>query len=114
VNPNVAVHASQITLSDLYPPAFNAPPSVALVDGASALAGRLSASFAVEDRGGGIATVAVVVDDLPRSGSSRRFTIGYKAFHLDDAPSAATTVGMSVRAGLTLTVSPRLVSVRIR
>jgi hypothetical protein len=49
---------------------------------------------------------------LPRSGSSRRLTIGYRAFHLDEAPSATATLGLQVRAGLTLSVRPRRVSSR--
>jgi hypothetical protein len=40
--------------------------------------------------------------NLPRSGSSRKLTLSYRAFHLDSAPSANATVTMSVRAGVTL------------
>ena len=36
----------------------------------------------------------------------------YRAFHLDDAPSAAATLTLSVRAGVTLSVTPRRVSSR--
>jgi hypothetical protein len=49
---------------------------------------------------------------LPRSGTSRKLTVRYRAFHLDDAPSAAATLTLSVRAGVTLSVTPRRVSSR--
>jgi hypothetical protein len=47
---------------------------------------------------------------LPRSGSSRHLVIGYRAFHLDEAPAALATVGLNVRAGVVLSVRPRRVS----
>ena len=49
---------------------------------------------------------------LPSSGTSRKLTVQYRAFHLDDAPSAAATLTLSVRAGVTLSVTPRRVSSR--
>jgi hypothetical protein len=265
-DPHVAVHASRIALSDSSAPAFREAPSGALLDGAGPIEGRQAASFAAEDRGGGLATVSVVVDGqvvgeqpadinsadcrqpylrpvpcplvakgtveldtaavangvhqialaikdaggnctlsepvavtvrnpgapngghasrfarleawfqtkstrhrtaatvsygrtraitgrlsdengvpisdavldisattgrpgstvkplgqvatdakgrfryLPRSGSSRKLTVGYRAFHLDDAASASTTMSLNVRAGVTLRVKPRRVS----
>ena len=51
---------------------------------------------------------------LPRAGSSRKLTIGYRAFHLDTAPSATATLNLSVRAGVALNVRPRRVSSRGR
>jgi hypothetical protein len=47
---------------------------------------------------------------LPRAGSSRSVTIGYRAFHLETAPSATATVALRVRAGVMLSVRPRRVS----
>lgn len=45
-----------------------------------------------------------------RPGSSRSVTVGYRAFHLDKAPSATATVKLHVRAGISLTVRPKRVS----
>ena len=53
-----------MTLSDPYPPSLKSLPSGALFDGDSPVEGHLAALFTAEDRGGGIATVAVVVDGV--------------------------------------------------
>jgi hypothetical protein len=60
--PNVRLHASQMSLSDAFPPAFTAPPSGGLL--ASVVDGRRAVAFAAEDRGGGVATVSLMVDGV--------------------------------------------------
>jgi hypothetical protein len=46
----------------------------------------------------------------PRPGSSRTFTMQYRAFTLDDVPVASERVHLHVRAGVTLQVRPRRAS----
>jgi hypothetical protein len=47
---------------------------------------------------------------LPRAGTSREILVSYRAFALDDSPSASAAVTVQVRAGVTLKVAPRRVS----
>jgi hypothetical protein len=44
---------------------------------------------------------------LPRTGASREFTLSYRAFGFDDAPSATAKLTLRVRAWVTLAVRPR-------
>jgi hypothetical protein len=46
----------------------------------------------------------------PRPGSSRTFTVQYRAFTLDDVPVASARVHLHVRAGVSLAVRPRRTS----
>ena len=58
-------------------------------------------------------TIGTVVTDRqgrfrfqPPRGSSREIRIGYRAYTLDDAPAAAATLNLNVKAALSLSVSP--------
>jgi hypothetical protein len=59
---SVTIWAAQVGLSDLSAPRFTQEPSGALVDAKTVIEGERALTFAAEDRGGGIASVAFVVD----------------------------------------------------
>jgi hypothetical protein len=62
----VMVFSARFGLTDVHAPAFRSPPTGSLLDGGSVLDGERSVRFEGADLGGGLETVAVVVDGLLR------------------------------------------------
>ena len=68
VNPSsyLVLFSSRFGLADLHPPAFRSEPTGSLLDGSSIVEGERSVRFEGQDLGGGLESVAVVVDGLLR------------------------------------------------
>jgi hypothetical protein len=62
---SIAVDRARMTLADVIPPVFNAPPSGSLLDTSAPLTGIRTVSFSAADRGGGLYRAVLEVDGVP-------------------------------------------------
>jgi hypothetical protein len=62
---SLAIDRARMTLNDVIPPTFNAPPSGSLLDTSAPLTGIRTVSFSAADRGGGVYRAVLEVDGTP-------------------------------------------------
>jgi hypothetical protein len=62
---SITIDSARMTLADVIPPVFNAPPTGSLLDTSAPLTGVRTVSFSAADRGGGLDRAVLEVDGVP-------------------------------------------------